>query len=94
MGRGGNSRSRVKLTDEYSTIWLNTNPTHLLNKLEFIISNITRLSDIIKANFFFFGINPSDLNYEKPNIIYSKLKYISISQIINYNMSNKINHNN
>ena len=70
MGRGGNSRSRVKLTHEYSTIWFNTNPTRLLNKLEFLNSNMTRLSDIIKVKKKKkISINPSDLNYEKPNII-------------------------
>ena len=69
MGRGGNSRSRVKLTHEYSTIWFNTNLTRLLNKLEFLNSNMTRLSDIIKVKKKKNSINPSDLNYEKPNII-------------------------
>ena len=48
-----------------------------------------------------FSTNMIDLNYEKQNKMsncitnnLSKLKHISILQIINHNISNKINNNN
>ena len=65
-----------------STIWVNTNPTHLLNGSRFINPNttcllkklvmLTRFSDFIKAkkkkkNIYIYNINQIDLNYKKSN---------------------------
>ena len=65
-------------TYEYSTIWINTNSTHLLNKLKFINPNTTfllnrvvvstYLSDFIKLkkNVQILVYNQIDVNYKKP----------------------------
>ena len=71
-------RVRVVLTNEYSTIWVNTNPTRSLNRSKFLNPNTTyllnrlvvstHLSDFIKAKKITnFSINQIDLNYEKKN---------------------------
>ena len=102
-------------TYEYPTIWVNTNPTCLLNKSRFIDSNTTHLlngSVFIKfyqnekknnntnqidmnyeKNYYYFNINSKLMSNCITNIR-SKLKRISISQIINHKMSKKINYNN
>ena len=68
---------RIMSTREYLTIWVNTNPTCLLNE-GFLDPNMTcllnmlvmstHLSNFMKTDFFFFfSINLIDLNYEKQN---------------------------
>ena len=69
---------RIVLTNEYSTIWVNTNPTCLLNRSKFLNFNTTcllnesvvsiHLSDFIKVKKKKNSINEIDLNYEKPNL--------------------------
>ena len=67
-------RIHVVLTYKYSTIWINTNPTCLLNGVRSLNFNMiyllnglimsTRLTNYIKVKKK--GINQINLNYEKP----------------------------
>ena len=86
-------RVRVVSTHEYPTIYVNTNPTYLLNGSRFLNPNTTHLlnesvvstclSDFIKKKI---SINQIDMNYEKLKYIYI---YIYNSEL----MSNCITNN-